>query len=257
MSNRNPVSPSSSSPKPSREQLLAAAERAAKIGEALLAQANEMPASGPVVVAPPGRFNQRGTRDWDKPLAAPEQQARAGVGPGALQTGHGMARAGNRRTDGHAAFEEFMDELSPSIQRGGNRLRVTLNEGYVKIESLHNGHKVYIAKGVTTVSRVESTIPPSMLDGAAEPDRPNGRIASWIRADVQSVSKAIDFLVDSDEMIVPPRRGGGDTAIDQQRRVQVDQPAPVGYHAAPEQQTPRYSGRRAGQARVIRPQQRR
>ena len=82
------------------------------------------------------------------------------------------------------------------------------NAGWIKIEGVQ-GHKVYIAKTVTGVSRVESTLDPKMISGAQAPDpgrRKNGRIASWLPAKPEVVAEAIDVLATLDEPIPPPTR---------------------------------------------------
>ncbi len=107
------------------------------------------------------------------------------------------------------AFEEFMARLRTTLDKAGDAVQVTENAAWVKIESRRNGHKVYVNKGKTLVTRVESTLPPSAVPGATEPGRPNGRIASWIPADPAAVERAVQVLAGSDQMIRPPQRGRG------------------------------------------------
>lgn len=107
---------------------------------------------------------------------------------------------------GTPAFQGFMARLAEAIDRGGRTLHVTENAAWVKIESTKNGHKIYISKGKNQVNRVESTLPPEIITGATEPGRPNGRIASWIPAEVGAVEEAIDALSTLDTGIRPPAR---------------------------------------------------
>jgi hypothetical protein len=131
-----------------------------------------------------------------------------GTGPAAQATGHGMMRGGPR-SNAPAAFEQFMAALRDPLRKAGRKVRVTEIAGWVKIEG-QQGHKVYIAKTVTGVSRVESTLDPKLVKGAKAPDegrRRNGRIASWLPARPESVAQAIDVLARLEEPIPAPVRG--------------------------------------------------
>ncbi len=110
---------------------------------------------------------------------------------------------------GKMAFEEFMAQLSGALRRAGNNVDISENAAWVKIESRRNGHKVYVAKGKTSVNRVESTLPPELIPGATEPDRKNGRIASFIPADPRVVGEAIRHLAVDEDKLRAPLRGGG------------------------------------------------
>lgn len=110
---------------------------------------------------------------------------------------------------GKMAFEEFMAQLSGALRRAGNNVEISENAAWVKIESRKNGHKVYVAKGKTSVNRIESTLPPELIPGATEPDRKNGRIASFIPADPRVVGEAIRHLAVDVDKLRPPLRGGG------------------------------------------------
>lgn len=115
---------------------------------------------------------------------------------------------GGQRSGGQVAFEEFMAQLEGVIRKAGDNVDVTEHSRWVKIESMKNGHKIYIAKGKNQVSRIESTLPPNLVPGAVEPDRKNGRIASYLPPDPKAVSVAIRQLVQSQEQIRAPQRGG-------------------------------------------------
>lgn len=164
-----------------------------------------------------------GETDSDDPLPDEEGEAeesqgdqggsnRGQQGPAAQATGHGMMRGGGRQAQGgRPAFEQFMAALKDPLRRAGKRVRVTEIKGWVKIEG-QQGHKVYISKTKTGVSRVESTLDPSMIEGAQPPDRPNGRIASWIPAYPDVVGEAIGLLAELDEPIgrlSQGQQGGG------------------------------------------------
>jgi len=110
---------------------------------------------------------------------------------------------------GLVAFEEFMAQLSGILRKVGDAVEVTEHSRWVKIESRKNGHKVYVAKGKNQVNRIESTLPPELVPGATEPDRKNGRIASFIPADPKAVSVAIRALAQSEDQLRAPQRGGG------------------------------------------------
>ncbi len=139
--------------------------------------------------------------DAPEPIIESEEPV-TGPGPSAMATGHGMLRSGTR-SGSRMSFEQFMAALQDPIRRAGPKIRVTEITGWIKIEG-QQGHKLYVSKTKTGVSRVESTLSPEMIDGALPPDRRNGRIASWIPAQVGPVADAIDLLADLAEPI--PRR---------------------------------------------------
>ncbi len=105
------------------------------------------------------------------------------------------------------AYQEFLRRLQPAIDKAGDAISVIENKAWVKIESLVNGHRLYVAKGKTLVGRVESTLPPHFFRDAIRPDRDNGRIASWLPVEVRAVAEAIGVLADPDvEQIAPSTR---------------------------------------------------
>ena len=111
-----------------------------------------------------------------------------------------------------AAWEDFLDGLKPALEQAGDHVRVQDRAGWVKIESPTTGHKVYFNKGVTGVTRVESSLPPSAVKGAEEPEFYNGRIASVIPPTVEAVSEAILVVAQTQERLAPPRRRTRDIA---------------------------------------------
>jgi hypothetical protein len=224
--------PSNQTKKPTRDDLMMAAQAALKSGDPdsladaadAFANAAEVGVDNSVSSVP--SYRVRGTRDWSGPPSVGRTQTRdrnenrgqqEPAGPAALATGHGMARGGGQRRQENepSAYEEFMAALETALDRVADRIQVSERKGWIKIESLVNGHKVYIAKSKTAVSRIESTIPANRIKGAAEPDRANGRISSWIPADPNLVAQAIEILASEEEQIRPPQRGGGDTQVEQ------------------------------------------
>lgn len=113
-----------------------------------------------------------------------------------------MAELGDRQGTGGAtatapertAFRRFMASLVAPLARQGKRLRVTETGTHVKIESLVNGHRLYVSKGKVRVGRVDSTLPPALIPGAVRPTHHNGRIVSWIPTTPEHVTAAIELL---------------------------------------------------------------
>ena len=100
-------------------------------------------------------------------------------------------------TESQAAFRQFMAALQAAIEEVGPAVEVSQTVGWVKIESMRNGHKVYVSKGKLAVGRIDSTLPPGLVTGSQKPGRYNGRIASWLPADTGAVAEAIRLLADS------------------------------------------------------------
>ena len=103
------------------------------------------------------------------------------------------------------AFEEFLTRLQGVINEIA-AVRVQDRAGWIKIENFTTGHKVYINKGVTAVTRVESSLPPDAVKGAQAPEFYNGRIASLIPPTVEAVSEAIRALGSLQDHLPPARR---------------------------------------------------
>jgi len=96
--------------------------------------------------------------------------------------------------DSGFAFRKFMDSLRPAITRLGTRVEVVENSAFMQIRSAVNGHRIYISKGKVVVGRIDSTIPLGYVEGSVPPKHHNGNIRSWIPADTEAVSKAIELL---------------------------------------------------------------
>lgn len=146
-------------------------------------------------------------QEEDLPELRSGRPGQTGTGPSAQATGHGMMRG--PRAASRPAFEQFMAALRDPLRKAGHRVRVSEIAGWVKIEG-QQGHKVYIAKTVTGVSRIESTLDPRLVEGAQAPDpgrKRNGRIASWLPASPVAVGQAIAVLAKLDEPILAPTRG--------------------------------------------------
>lgn len=105
-----------------------------------------------------------------------------------------------------AAWEEFLDALNPFLDEVGDSVRVLDRAGWVKIENPLTGHKLYFNKGITGVTRVESSLPVESVKGAAQPEFYNGRISSILPAEVQVVGEAIRQIAKSPDRLSPPRR---------------------------------------------------
>ncbi len=202
------------SKRPTRDDLKAACAAASSAVAAVGSMLSDME-TGPVRV-PRDEDDPDPDPDGAEPSDSegPEMELRGsarpgqtGTGPSAMETGHGMMRMGPRQSS-RPAFEQFMASLREPISRAGDRVRVSEIAGWVKIEGMQ-GHKVYIAKTVTGVSRVESTLDPRLISGARPPDagRRNGRIASWLPARIETVGEAIELLSQLDEP--PPARTPG------------------------------------------------
>jgi len=123
--------------------------------------------------------------------------------------GRAVADMSDQDQEGEApmAFEAFMAKLQDAIKRAGDRVEVNDLDGWVKIEGVQNGHKIYVSKTKTVVNRVESTLDPDLIRGAT-PRSGNGRIASVLPADTRSVGEAIGLLANLEEHVRPPVRGG-------------------------------------------------
>lgn len=128
------------------------------------------------------------------------------LGPGALTTGHGLA-GGGRRAEGSRAYMAFVEGVRELV--GGktwSRLDVLDQVAWVQIRGLRG--RIYVAKTAGVVSRVESTLDPAEVPelppaptgavNASEPDRPNGKIRSWLRADVELVAEAVKLIAGAD-----------------------------------------------------------
>lgn len=113
---------------------------------------------------------------------------------------------GLRKHEGPAAFDQFMAALRDPLKRAGDKVKVSSNAGWIKIEGAANGHKVYIAKTKTGISRIESTLDADLITGAIPYEGSNGRIASSLPPETEAVTEAIQLLVSLAEHIRPPAR---------------------------------------------------
>ena len=122
------------------------------------------------------------------------------------QRSQGTQQGGQQQQEQTTAWEEFLEQLEPFFQEVGDKVRVLDRAGWVKIENPQTGHKLYFNKGVTGVTRVESSLAPGAVRGAAPPEFYNGRITSIIPANVQSVGEAIRVIAQAEDRLTPPRR---------------------------------------------------
>lgn len=124
------------------------------------------------------------------------------IGPGALATGHGLA-GGGRKGEGSSAYRAFVEGVRDLVgQDTWDRLDVLDQVAWVQLRGSRG--RIYVAKTSGVVSRVESTldpgevpdmpVPPTGAVNASEPDRPNGKIRSWLRADVGLVAEAVKVI---------------------------------------------------------------
>lgn len=133
-----------------------------------------------------------------------EQRAQVhAIGPGALATGHGLAGGGRQGNGGVIAYLQFVDAVASYVGKmTWDRVEILDQAAWVQIKG--NRGKVYIAKTTGVVSRIESTLEPEEVPripeappgavNASEPDRPNGRIRSWLRADAELVAEAVKVI---------------------------------------------------------------
>lgn len=116
------------------------------------------------------------------------------IGPGAAATGHGLAGGGRRRT-GAKAYEKFIEAIrnrvGPDVWDG---ISMEEQASWVKLEGKLSGERVYIARTVNTVSRVESTLPPEAVPGCTKPDRMNGSILSWVPANEETCAEVVTLI---------------------------------------------------------------
>lgn len=106
------------------------------------------------------------------------------------------------------AFEEFLAAIQPTLDRAGNKVRIEELTGWLKIEGVDSKERVYVAKGKRNVNRVTCTLSPDQVEGATAPTVPNGLIQSWLPAEPEAVSHAIE-LIAGIEPAKPSRRQRG------------------------------------------------
>ena len=125
----------------------------------------------------------RGTRDRIKPMLLED-----------VDTQHQQSSPHVPSAHHEDAFEELLAEIRPTLEASASDLDVTVNAAWVKVESRVNGHRLYIAKGVRSVNRAQSTLPPESIMGSTVPARRNGRIASQVPATLWGITAAIDLM---------------------------------------------------------------
>jgi hypothetical protein len=79
-------------------------------------------------------------------------------------------------------------------------------KGWLKVENLTTGHKLYVARGGKSV-KIETTIPTDVLGeyGTAHAGG-NGKIASNVVSTVEALNQALEILAMYDAKLPPPRR---------------------------------------------------
>lgn len=149
---------------------------------------------------------QQGPRQEEQDEDQPEHRAAPSDGDTNLANHNNRHPVGD---GGRLGLPEFMARLQGVLKQVGKRVSVSENASFMKLESQVNGHKIYLSKGKTVVGRVESTLGVDQVNGAVAAERPNGRIQSWIPADVNAVAEGIRRLAsDKTEPVRPPLRGG-------------------------------------------------
>lgn len=128
------------------------------------------------------------------------------IGPGAMATGHGLAGGGRKRT-GPKAYEAFIDALRERVgQEIWDGITVQEQATWMKLEGRLSRERLYIAKTLTVVSRVESTLPPEAVAGSTQPDKVNGSINSWVPANEESCAEAIRLIATLDAPLLAAGR---------------------------------------------------
>ena len=80
-------------------------------------------------------------------------------------------------------------------------------KGFFQVWNATTGHKLYIAKQGRSVTRIDTTLPMSALDGICLPlDKPNGRIACHVQPTTEAVALALEVLASYSDKIPSPKR---------------------------------------------------
>lgn len=125
------------------------------------------------------------------------------IGPGALATGHGLAGGGRKPEGTQQAYQAFVEAVRRLVgEPTWGRLSVLDQASWVQLRGERG--RIYVAKTRGVVSRIESTLSPEEVPvipeppeggvNASEPDRPNGNIRSWLRADAGVVAGAVRVI---------------------------------------------------------------
>lgn len=113
-------------------------------------------------------------------------------------------------------YQQLIDRLMPTVRRFG--LTVEELERWVVIRG-SNGHRVAVQRHLTQLPRIETTIGPEHLGGAARIVTDNGRICSRVEPSVLQreglafVEAMLELLADPEYPIAPPKRGGRDAQV--------------------------------------------
>ena len=106
-------------------------------------------------------------------------------------------------TSDKASFELVLESVA--AQLAASPVKVSENKGWVKIESLVNGHKTYVAKQkAKALVRIETTVDLSGLEGFEPLAKPNGRVAGTITPELLGV--ALEVMADAERKIRAPLR---------------------------------------------------
>ena len=92
-----------------------------------------------------------------------------------------------------AKTQGFLAKHKVSVGEQADAKKATI-KGAAALGVLDGIDELYVAKGKNQVNRIESTLPVDLVPGAVDPDRRNGRIASYIPARRASPIQALVAL---------------------------------------------------------------
>lgn len=113
-------------------------------------------------------------------------------------------------------YQQLIDRLMPAVRRLG--LTVEDRDRWVVIRGT-NGHRVAVQKHMTQLPRIETTVAPEHLGGAATVVTDNGRIRARVepsvlqREGIAFIEATLELLADPEYPIAPPKRGGIDRQV--------------------------------------------
>lgn len=113
--------------------------------------------------------------------------------------------AGPTKVRAVPAYEAFVAACRAHGEALG--LQVKEQKGFFQFINATTGHKLYVAKQGRSVTRIDTTLPMSALPGISlKLEKPNGRIACHVQADVDAAQLALDTLATYGEKIPAPKR---------------------------------------------------
>lgn len=86
-------------------------------------------------------------------------------------------------------------------------LQMKDQKGFFQIWNATTGHKLYVAKQGREVTRIDTSLPMSALDGISLPlSKPNGRIVCHVSPTLEAVTLALDVLSTHSDKIPSPKK---------------------------------------------------